>query len=112
MTPQAVAAVLQALVCLVTLSFFVPRLWLALTTLRHNRDGLLGQRVQQLLMSFAVLGIASWAFALRLDALVHPEPGGRWFSEPAERWEDAIVWALMLAAVSAYAWLYWREERR
>lgn len=111
MTPNIAVASIQFAVCCVVLTFFVPRLYLSMTTLRHDRDGLLAQRVQQLIMSFAVLEIAGWGFATRFDILLN-EPGNRWFPAMGDRWLDAFVWGNMLIAVSVYAWLYWGVERR
>jgi hypothetical protein len=111
LTPNLTVLILQACVCAVVMSYFVPRLFLVLTRLRHNHDGLLPARAQQLLKSFALLLIASWGFINRLDFHLHPDGENRWFPPMVDRWEDSIVWGLMLIAVSAYAWLYWSVDR-
>lgn len=112
MTPDVAVAILQAATFCVVLTYFVPRFYLACTRLRHNRDRLLPARLQQLLKSFAILLIAGWGFIGRLDTILHDgDEDLRWFSPPGDRWEDAYVWIVMLAAVIVYSWLYWRVER-
>ncbi len=112
MTPNVVVASLQIVTFGVTLTYFLPRLYLVATRFRHNRDGLLVARFQQLLKSFALLLIAGWGAVNRIDMILHPEIEDRWLGLPGDRWEDVIVWGLMLAAVVVYSWLYWRVERR
>lgn len=112
MTPNVAVAILQMLICLLVVSYFIPRLYALLTRFRHNRDGQLIYRVQQKLLSFALLLIASYGFATRLDMIVHANPDDRWFKPPGDRWEDAIVWGVMLVAVAIYWYLYWVKERR